>query len=121
MKQNKSMEMQNLTFDQLPNAVSSLIQKMESIERLLTEKTTTPHTDQKELLSMKEAAKFLSLSTATIYSKVSRRELPCMKKNGRLYFIQSELMDYLKAGRKETLAEIKETTLDNLRKKGGKI
>jgi len=83
--------------------------------------TPSTPTDQKELLSLKEAAKFLSLSTATIYSKVSRRELPTMKKNGRLYFMQSELMDYLKTGRKETLAEIKEVTLDNLRKKGGKV
>jgi excisionase family DNA binding protein len=114
------MEQQNLTFDQLPNAVSSLIQKMESIERLLTEKTTPTPKDQKELLSMKEAAKFLNLSTATIYSKVSRRELPVLKQNNRLYFMQSELMDYLKAGRKETLAEIRELTLDKLRKKGGK-
>jgi excisionase family DNA binding protein len=111
----------NITFDQLPNLVSSLFEKMESIERLLTEKTTPPTTDQKELLSMKEAAKFLNLSTATIYSKVSRRELPCMKQNNRLYFMQSELLDYLKAGRKETLAEIKEATLNNLRKKGGKV
>lgn len=113
------MEMQNLTFDQLPNAVSSLFKKMESIEKLLTERNTHPQTDQKELLSMKEAAKFLGLSTATIYSKVSRRELPCMKQNNRLYFMQSELLDYLKAGRKETLEEIKEAALYNLRKKGG--
>jgi excisionase family DNA binding protein len=111
--------MENLTFDQLPNSVSSLIQKMESIERLLTEKTTPTPTDQKELLSMKEAAKFLNLSTATIYSKVSRRELPVLKQNNRLYFMQSELMNYLKAGRKETLAELNEATFDKLIKKGG--
>jgi hypothetical protein len=43
-----------------------------------------------------------------------------MKQNNRLYFMQSELLDYLKAGRKETLAEIRELTLDKLRKKGGK-
>jgi len=113
------MEKQILTFDQLPNAVSCLIQKMEAIERLLTEKNPTQNQVQKELLSIKEAAKFLNLSQATIYSKVSRRELPCMKQNNRLYFIQSELMNYLKAGRKETLAEIRELTLDKLIKKGG--
>lgn len=111
--------MQNLTFDQLTNAVSSLFEKMESIERLLTEKTPQPQ-DQKELLSMKEASKFLGLRSATIYSKVSRRELPCMKQNGRLYFMQSELMDYLKAGRKQTNAELAAATLEGLRKKEGK-
>jgi excisionase family DNA binding protein len=107
------------------NPFETLNNRLQNIERLLldikhNETSAPPTTDQKELLSMKEAAKFLNLSQATIYSKVSRRELPCMKQNNRLYFMQSELLDYLKAGRKETLAEIRELTLDKLRKKGGK-
>ena len=106
------------------NPFQTIDSRLQNIERLLldikhNESRTPPQTDQKELLSMKEAAKFLGLSTATIYSKVSRRELPCMKQNNRLYFMQSELLDYLKAGRKETLEEIKEAALCNLRKKGG--
>lgn len=58
------------------------------------------------LLTVHEAAKFLNLTTATIYSKVSRGELPVMKRSKRLYFSNIELMNYLKEGRKKTYSEI---------------
>jgi predicted DNA-binding transcriptional regulator AlpA len=112
------MTMQNLTFDQLPNAVCSLFEKLESIERLLI-KEKPQLSDKDNLLTIKEAGSFLNLSIATIYSKVSRRELPCLKQNNRLYFIESELMDYLKSGRKETIIEIQRATLEGLKKEGG--
>jgi predicted DNA-binding transcriptional regulator AlpA len=96
--------------------------RLQNIERLLSDiKHETPSTtsQKKELLSIKEAGAFLNLSIATIYSKVSRRELPCLKQNNRLYFIESELMDFLKAGRKQTYSEIAEATLNGLKKEGG--
>lgn len=110
--------MQNLTFDQLPHAVSSLFKKLESIERLLI-KDEPQLSDKDNLLRPKEAGKLLHLSVPTIYTKVSRRELPCLKQNGRLYFIESELLNYLKLGRKETIAEIQRATLEGLKKEGG--
>lgn len=42
----------------------------------------------------------------TIYSKVSRGELPVMKRSKRLYFSRKELVDYLKEGRRKSNAEI---------------
>ncbi len=53
-----------------------------------------------------EAAEFLSLTVPTMYSKVSKGELPVMKRAKRLYFSRTELLDYLKAGRKKSNAEI---------------
>jgi predicted DNA-binding transcriptional regulator AlpA len=96
--------------------------RLQNIERLLSDikhETPSPTSQKKELLSIKEAGAFLNLSIATIYSKVSRRELPCLKQNNRLYFIESELMDFLKAGRKQTYSEIAEATLNGLKKEGG--
>jgi excisionase family DNA binding protein len=87
--------------------LSSLIQS--SIRKVLKE--TPPQsvqvTDQQEkLLTIQDAAKFLSLTVPTMYSKVSKGELPVMKRSKRLYFSQTELLDYLKAGRKKSNAEI---------------
>jgi len=66
-----------------------------------------PTTDQPEqLLTIQEAAEFLSLTVPTIYSKVSKGELPVMKRGKRLYFSRTELMEYLKQGRKKSNAEI---------------
>ena len=59
-----------------------------------------------QLLTVQEAAKFLKLSVPTIYTKVSRGELPVMKQGKRLYFSSVELMAYIKEGRKKSNAEI---------------
>ena len=66
-----------------------------------------PTTEQPEqLLTVQEAAQFLNLTVPTIYSKVSKGELPVMKRSKRLYFSSTELMEYLKEGRKKSNAEI---------------
>lgn len=69
--------------------------------------TTTETTEQPEkFLNIQEAAKLLNLSVPTLYSKVSKRELPCMKQGKRLYFSQTDLINYIKEGKKKTFAEI---------------
>lgn len=79
-----------------------------------------PTTEQPEqLLTIQEAAQFLNLTVPTIYSKVSKGELPVMKRSKRLYFSSAELMEYLKEGRKKSNAEIEqeaEAYLSNNRK-----
>ena len=111
---------QNLTFDQLPKAVTMLTKEVSELKRLLIEKQEQPPTEQPEqLLTIQEAAKFLNLTVPTIYSKVSKGELPVMKRSKRLYFSSTELMEYLKEGRKKSNAEIEqeaEAYLSNNRK-----
>ena len=68
-----------------------------------------PTTDQPEqFLTIQEAAEFLSLTVPTMYSKVSKGELPVMKRSKRLYFSRTELLEYLKDGRKKSNAEIEQ-------------
>lgn len=100
------MNTEALTFDQLPEALTRLLEKVNRLEELIL-KTQLPPTEPKDkLLSVKETAKFLNLSVPTIYSKVSRGELPVMKQGNRLYFSSFELMEYIKDGRQKTNAEI---------------
>ena len=70
------------------------------------------------LLTVEEAAKFLNLKVPTIYSKVSKGELPHMKK-GRLYFLPEELLKHVKSGRKKTTIEIESEAHSYLKRKGG--
>ncbi len=110
--------MKPLTFDSLPEAVAQLHDKLENIERLLqSQSSQNPSTPQKSLLTVREAAEFLSLAVPTVYSMVSRGELPHMKRSKRLYFDRDELMSYLKEGRQQTNEEIEESALDCLTKK----
>ena len=84
--------------------------RLSSIENLildLKQPEKVEPTDQPEqLLNIQQAAEFLSLTVPTIYSKVSRGELPVMKRSKRLYFSGTELMRYIKEGRKKSNAEI---------------
>ena len=109
--------MKNLTFESLPTAVAQLYEKLENIERMLQSQAVQNYpTPQKSLLTVREAAEFLSLAVPTVYSMVSKGELPHMKRSKRLYFDRDELMTYLKDGRQETNEEIQENALDCLRK-----
>jgi excisionase family DNA binding protein len=97
----------------LENPFKVIEARLSSIENLILDLKHQPRTSvvtepPEKLLTVQEAAIFLSLTVGTIYSKVSRGELPSMKRSKRLYFSTVELMQYLKEGRKKTYAEIEQ-------------
>ena len=109
-----------ITFDQLPLAVTELLREISSIKQILLNNSyEKPVEENDQLLSIKEAANFLNLSVPTIYSKVSKSELPVMKQGNRLYFSRKELMEYLKLGRKKTNDEIAQEAKTYLSNKKG--
>lgn len=63
---------------------------------------------ENDLMTSKEAAKFLNLSRSTIYQKVSRMEISHFKRGNRLYFQKSELLKYIKKGRVKTVQDLQE-------------
>ncbi len=99
---------QHLTFDKLPEAVTMLTKEVSELKRLFIERQETPTEQPEQLLIIQQAAEFLRLSVPTLYSKVSKGELPVMKRGKRLYFSRTELMEYLKDGRKKSNAEIEQ-------------
>ena len=102
-----------LTFDQLPQVVAMLTKEVSELKQLLLQKSeqkATPPAEQ--LLTVQEAADFLHLSVPTVYSKVSKGELPVMKRSKLLYFSRNDLINYIKEGRKKTNSEI-EAEADN--------
>lgn len=88
------------TFEQLPEMVSRILEKVEALEKLLLEKTLAKEA-QEEMLTIKEAAIFLDLSISTLYSKVCRKEIQVHKPGKRLYFQKSELVEWIKGGQKK--------------------
>lgn len=85
--------------------------RLSSIENLILDikhqpKEVESKEQSEQLLTVSETAQLLNLSIATIYSKVSRRELPFMKRGKRLYFSSIELMNYLKDGKVKSNLEI---------------
>ena len=109
-----------LTFETLPKAVSELQETVNNIQKLLLEKSSLNTVETEDLLTVKDTAKFLSLSVPTIYGLIHKGELPVMKRSKRCYFSKLELINYLKQGRKKTVAETASEVDTYLKKKGGK-
>lgn len=105
-----------LDSEQLGNLIQSSVRK---VLKETPPQTVDPSDRLEKLLTIQEAAQFLSLTVPTMYSKVSKREIPVMKRSKRLYFSRTELLDYLKDGRKKSNADIEQEANAYLKKKGG--
>ncbi|THD66827.1 DNA-binding protein [Robertkochia marina] len=89
--------------EQLINSIAERVSKniLKDLEGITS---TSEPSDQ--ILTAEEAAKFLNLQLPTIYSKVSRGELPVMKNGKRLYFSKADLIAHLKGSRSKSFSEI---------------
>ena len=67
------------------------------------ELSTKKNTIHKEdvFLSIEEVAKLLKLSKYTIYGLVHKNSICYHKRGRRLYFLKSEILEWLKAGKRE--------------------
>jgi len=92
--------------------IESLILSLKNESNQIKEKV-----QPEQLLTVQEAADFLNLSVPTVYSKVSRGELPVMKRGKKLHFSNTELMQYLRDGRKLTISEIETEAQNYLQKR----
>ncbi|WP_316839276.1 helix-turn-helix domain-containing protein [Pedobacter gandavensis] len=94
------------TFEQLPLAITTLHDKVDSIKELLLNTQQERHSSYSDLLTIGQASEFLNLSVPTLYTKVSRREIPVNKQGKRLYFSRDELSTWIKSGRRKIIEEI---------------
>jgi excisionase family DNA binding protein len=106
----------------MSNPFDVIDERLSNIENLLLELKNAPNNgttqnEKDELLTVEQTAKFLSLSIPTIYGLISKKELPVMKRGKRCYFDKAELVAYVKAGRKRTNSEIKESAENHFAKK----
>lgn len=93
-----------------PETLISSISERVTANILKAVRNEQPTTDQTEqLLTIDEVATLLHLRKPTVYSKVSKNELPGVCKQGkRLYFDRQTIIDWIKQGRKKSNAEIEQ-------------
>ena len=94
-----------LTFEQLPKAVASIIESLQRIENLLQQKSE-PSTESDKPMTVKEAAVFLNVSVSAIYKLTMTMEIPFFKRSKRIYFMKSDMVEWIKTGRRKTIYEI---------------
>lgn len=97
--------MEKPTFDQLPEAVLQLHEKLNNIEQILLNQEKG-QTQEDQILTIQQASEVINLSVPTIYGLVQRSAIPVSKQGKRLYFSKTELISWIKQGRKKTAQEI---------------
>jgi len=101
--------MEPFNFNELPEVVRQLFEKVERIE-LLLEKLEPKTENESDLLNIEEAAAFLKVSVAALYTKVSRQEIPFSKPGKRLYFNKADLKEWVRLGKRKTIKDLEQIT-----------
>ena len=63
----------------------------ETFREVLIEKIANNSPRLPEILNIKQASEFLHLAVASIYEKISQKQIPHFKKGNRLYFNRTEI------------------------------
>jgi excisionase family DNA binding protein len=66
-----------------------------------------PSNEYKEVMNLKDVAKYTGLSTSTIYKKTMNREIPHYKVSKTLFFKFEEIKKWLLSNKVETAFEIR--------------
>ncbi|RZK39772.1 MAG: DNA-binding protein [Pedobacter sp.] len=98
--------MEKLTFDKIPGAIELILQKLQDIEEILA---IHKQEDEKhnEIMDVEEVARFLKFTKSTVYTKVSRGELPAFKSGKRLLFHKTELLEHIQLHKKMSSYQLK--------------
>lgn len=114
------MDLQDISFDNLPKAVAFLITELAEIKLLVT-KEDVSQTPKKVPIGIDEVAELIGKAKSTIYTLVRERKIPCYKNGKKLYFFEEEILNWISNGKKKTLKEISEESaaycINNSRKK----
>lgn len=98
--------------NKISNPFEIIENRLTSIEKLLHGLSVESTNDDKAgvedtLLTVPETAELLNLTVPTIYSKVSRGELPYMKNGKQLYFSKKDIFDQLRKSKRKSTEEIR--------------
>lgn len=98
----------------MENPFEIILEKLSNIETLLKVISQTDKNNiaivpaYAEVLNLKEAAKYLNLSTSHLYKLTATRDIPHYKTAKKIYFKRLELDEWLTRNRVLTNAEIEE-------------
>ena len=96
--------------EHIPNPFQLLLDKLCMLERkvdaLSEEKRfTLSEIVKDDLLTVREAADYLRISTSTLYGLTSKCQVPFMKQGKRLYFKKENLRAWLENGSQQPVSE----------------
>lgn len=101
------MEKQQITLETLPKAFMHLLDEVKEIRTLLTQSNQEPHPITDQWFDLNELCNYHpdKPKPATVYGWVFAGKIPVNKGGKKLRFLKSEIDEWLKQGRKLTVAE----------------
>jgi len=98
---------EGLTLETLPKAFTHLTKEVSEIKRLLLEKSNEQPTETDRWFDLNELCFYHpdKPSKPTVYGWVNAGTIPVHKGGKKLRFLKSEIDNWLRQGRKKTLAE----------------
>ncbi len=91
--------MDKITFEQLPQAVSLLIEKVgqlaDKVDKVLGK---DGQQNDRRLLALDDVAALLGKSASTIYAMTSEKRIPYRKSGNKLYFFEDEIIGWIEQG-----------------------
>ncbi len=91
--------MDQITFEQLPQAVTLLIEKVGRLADKVEEALGNSAREQgRRLLQLEDVVALLGKSASTIYAMTSDKRIPYHKRGNRLYFFEDEIIRWIEQG-----------------------
>ncbi|MBR5910995.1 MAG: helix-turn-helix domain-containing protein [Bacteroidales bacterium] len=117
-----SFQDENLTFEQLPKAVASLITEVKEMKSLLQNSNQMKVEPADRWFNLQELCDYLPDRPAkqTVYGWIGQHAIPFHKKGKKLQFLKSEIDQWLLADQHQTLVQVRaQARRDFEAKKGG--
>ncbi len=114
------MEKVNLSFNELPEAVSNLLLEVKEIKQLLIKHDKPQTKEHEKFIDIDEVARYLRKSRFTIYGLVHKGKIPYHKFGRKLYFKISEIEALIEANKCKSIDEFTDEAHTYLKKKGGR-
>lgn len=114
--------LQTITFEQLPQAVSMLINEVKELKFLLQTNNQASVEPSNRWFNLEELCEYLPDRPAkqTVYGWIGQRIIPFHKKGKKLQFLKSEIDQWLLADAHQTLVQVRaQARRDFEAKKGG--
>lgn len=91
----------NILFEEIIQKISDRV-----TDNIIKSINTSPTPEEDRFLTIDETSKLIDLAIPSIYGLVHKNKIPFHKKSKRLYFLKSEIIDWIKSGKKESKSEL---------------
>ena len=94
LKNNNKMETKVVSFEQMPELIQNLVERIEALEKTVREKQQ-PQPLEGELMSVEDVCKLLGKSKSAVYRTVRCHDIPFIRQGNRLYFDRPTIKKWL--------------------------